>query len=105
MRDSLPNKINKIEVGIVNLDSKNNKGTHWVAYYKKNEKCYYFDSFGLDPPIEIKNYLEHDIITSTFQIQDLNTNYCGHLCLFFLKLLEKHKFEDVIFFLKNMKYI
>ena len=49
MRYTLPNKINDNEVGIVNLDSVKNKGTHWVCYYKNKDKCYYFDSFGLDP--------------------------------------------------------
>jgi hypothetical protein len=45
-KDTLPSKINKIECGILNLDISKNNGTHWVCYYKTNEKCYYFDSFG-----------------------------------------------------------
>ena len=58
MRNTLPNVPNVQEVGIVNLDSSNGVGTHWVCYSKKNEECYYFDSFGLDPPKEIINYLK-----------------------------------------------
>ena len=52
MRDTLPNKINKVECGILNLDVSKNNGTHWVCYYhmsgaagaKLKDKCYYFDS-------------------------------------------------------------
>ena len=49
MRDTLPNKINDIECGIVTLDL--NNGTHWTVYFKNNDKSYYFDSFGLDHPV------------------------------------------------------
>jgi hypothetical protein len=57
MRDTLPNMVNDIECWIINLDVSMNNGTHWVCYYKNNEKCYYFDSFGLDPPLELQMYL------------------------------------------------
>ena len=102
MRDTLPNKVNNNEVGIVNLDSVQNNGTHWVCYSlrkgdaKDKDKCYYFDSFGLDPPIELKNYLNSDIKFSTFQIQKFNTHYCGYYCILILKLLEKYNYKDII---------
>ena len=46
MRDTLPSKSNKVKCGVVNLDIGKNTGTHWVCYYKINERCYDFDSFG-----------------------------------------------------------
>jgi len=46
MKDDLPKKINKIECGIVNLQNSNQGGSHWVAYYKNNNKKYYFNSYG-----------------------------------------------------------
>jgi hypothetical protein len=98
MRDTLPNKIKNKECGIVNLDSVENEGTHWVCYYKNKNEKYYFDSFGLDPPSEIKNYLGEDILVSTFVIQKLGTNYCGHLCLKVLYEMNNGKsFEEAIF--------
>ena len=77
------------ECGIINLDDKENKGTHWVCYFIFNSSiAYYFDSFGLYPPIELQNYLkEYNIIGSNFQLQDFNTNYCGYYCLYILELL------------------
>ncbi len=97
MRDTLPNKINGKECGIVNLDSITNEGTHWVCYYKDRNKKYYFDSYGLMPPLEFKKYIGKEILTSTFQIQELGTNYCGHMCLYVLYELNQNKsFECVI---------
>jgi hypothetical protein len=96
MRDTLPSKINKVECGILNLDISKNNGTHWVCYYKNKDKCYYFDSFGLDPPLELQNYLNSQIELSTFQIQKFNTHHCGYYCLLVLKLLEKkYKYKEI----------
>lgn len=60
MRDNLPDKPRGKEVGILNLDSSKGMGTHWVCYFKNENKCYYFDSFGLDPPEEFKKYLKSE---------------------------------------------
>lgn len=90
MRDTLPNKINNNEVDIVNLNSIKNNGTHWVCYHRNKDK-YYFDSFGLDSPIELQNYLSSDVKFSTFQIQKFNTHHCRYYCILVLKLLEKYR--------------
>lgn len=101
MRDKLPSKILPREVGIVNLDSSDGKGTHWVCYSKMKENIYYFDSFGLDPPMELQEYLKGKdkksfIELSTFQIQKFGTHHCGYYCLLLLKLLEYSTFQNVI---------
>ncbi len=96
MRDTLPKKIKNIECGIINLDSINGCGTHWTCYHKNENQCYYFDSFGLDPPIELCMYLNSEIDLSTFQIQEFNTHHCGYYCLVVLKLLETYDYKDVI---------
>ncbi|CAF3368036.1 unnamed protein product [Rotaria socialis] len=72
MRDVLPQYSKNIECGILNLDSINGSGTHWTCWIKQSENlCYYFDSFGVNPPIEFKNYVKCDILYSTYQIQKM----------------------------------
>ena len=45
-RDQLPKKIGNKEAGIVNLNTSNEPGSHWVAYFRDGSKKIYFDSFG-----------------------------------------------------------
>lgn len=90
MRNDLPSKINKIECGIVNLDDKNNDGTHWTGYVKRHGSISYFDSYGnLRPPIELIRYFKSDgsknkIFYNYDSYQGFNSIICGHLCLQFL---------------------
>lgn len=85
MRDRLPKRPRKRECAIVNLDNSAGPGTHWVAYYKKNDYIEYFDSFGnLQPPLEIINYLGFNIRYNHTAYQNYNSVNCGHLCLKFL---------------------
>jgi hypothetical protein len=97
MRDGLPAVVNDKECGIVNLDSNNGDGTHWIAYWKDGPTAVYFDSYGLDPPRELARYLNCPIRTQTFQLQGPNDVICGHLCLLVLKeLAAGKKFEEII---------
>jgi len=97
MRDSLPAEVHDKECGVVNLDSNNGDGTHWVAYKIDRDQAVYFDSFGLDPLQELVRYLSCPIRTQTFQLQGPNDVICGHLCLLVLKeLAAGQKFEDII---------
>ena len=100
LRDELPKKPRMNECGIINLaDSKDLEGTHWTCYFKK-DKVYYFDSYGIQPPIEIVKYLGSNraLIHNSFQIQDFNQVVCGHLCLYVLFHLNKGKdFNEIIF--------
>ena len=58
-RDNLPNKIQKLETGITNLDDSMGGGSHWICYRNVDKQyCEYFDPFGLIMPNEIKNYLK-----------------------------------------------
>lgn len=110
MRDLLPNKIRKIECGIVNLDSFEGNGTHWVCYFKKDKIKYYFDSYGniVDkPPFELVKYLgKNNIFYNDNQIQDYNDPpICGHLCVFVLNELNNgERFDNVLNKLTLNKY-
>ena len=57
MRNTLPKSNHKNGCGIVNLDSKDGNGTHWVCYIKRGNTKVYVDSFGLPPPIKVIRYL------------------------------------------------
>lgn len=87
MRDGLPNQCRKIECGVMNLDSENGPGTHWVSYYKNKNDCYYFDSFGdLQPPQEFVSYVGINCVIhyNYERFQNFDSVICGHLCLKFL---------------------
>ena len=89
LRDQLPSKPRKNECGIINLaDSDDSRGTHWVCYYRKNNKNYYFDSYGLRYPLELESYLGNTIEYNKLHIQKNGAIY-GHLCLYVLCKLSK----------------
>ena len=87
LRDILPKKPKKKECGILNLDDTTGSGTHWVAWYKNGTEKKYFDSYGLQPPNELVDYLHSPILYNTERVQPYDQVFCGHLCLYVLKQL------------------
>jgi hypothetical protein len=57
----LPYKPNVNDCGIMNLDDLHGYGTHWYCWFKCGVSKFYFDNFGLQPPVEIINYLKSPI--------------------------------------------
>ena len=56
-RDNLHNKIKDVAY-VINLDEYSNIGTHWIAFYVKNNDITYFDSFGVEGiPKEIIKFI------------------------------------------------
>ena len=97
LRNTLPKRPKKNECGILNLDDTSGNGTHWVAWYKNGKIKYYFDSFGVQPPMELITYLKSPIHYNTEEIQPRDQVFCGHLCLYVLKhLSDGERFQDVI---------
>jgi len=86
--DTLPKKPKRNECAIMNLDDTSGDG--WVTWFKRGDKKWYFDSFGLPPPTELNDYLG-DVFYPTEQIQPRQEVFCGHLCLFVVKELQKGK--------------
>ena len=92
MRDTLPRRsTNTVECGIVNLNTSNQPGSHWVCYYRNKRDIIFFDSYGQVTPMEIQQYLKTSwefergsefIQRNTDIVQAVNTSVCGHLCLF-----------------------
>lgn len=86
--------LGKSKVGIVyNLDPHYKGGSHWVANYIDipRHKVYYFDSYGMDPPMQVRKFMQWLTIQDPamqiafngrrFQFRD---SECGMYCMYFL---------------------
>ena len=82
LRDTLPKKSKLNECRILNLDSSSGDGTHWVMQFKKGKNKFYFDSYGVQPPSELIDYLKSPIFYNSERVQQNGEVFCGHLCLF-----------------------
>ena len=71
-------------------------GTHWMCYIRKNNKSYYFDSFGCQPDKFLLKQLPKPIIYHKNKIQDMNSKICGSYCLNFFILIERRNYYDTI---------
>ena len=60
MRDNLPKLPHQNECGIVNFNTSLEPGSHWVAYFKKDQNRIYFDSYGQITLNEIQKYLKKE---------------------------------------------
>lgn len=86
-KDQLKNKIRNNQCYVINIgnsvDSEgfSQPGTHWVACGKKNNSSWYFDSFGLPPPIEIRKFLTGSIYCESTQYQANKSDDCGIFAL------------------------
>ena len=70
---------------IFNLENSDQSGSHWVGLSRKNNDIFVFDSFGIGyvPNNLYKIYMNYNIITNIYRIQDINSNLCGLFCAFF----------------------
>ena len=57
--------------------------------------CYYFDSFGAPPPVEIINFIKKKkgthLFFNNFIIQDLKSSECGYFSLAFLLYMYQNR--------------
>ena len=60
----------------VNIDNGSQGGTHWTAFYVKNSKSYYYDSFGGAPDKFLLKQEPKPIIYHNYKIQDINSQLC-----------------------------
>jgi hypothetical protein len=77
---------------IINLDDKDNTGSHYVAIFLDNNNTYYFDPFGVIFPNEVSNKFDN-IIYSTNEIQPIESFLCGYYCLYFLYYMNSNNNE------------
>jgi len=90
-RDKLPTKIDKRSrrVYIINTDSSDKKGEHWVAVnFNPNGIAEYFDSFGFSPThSEIKEFITNNSRSWVYNrrlLQNLISSYCGFYVVYFV---------------------
>ena len=53
MRDELTGTPANYECAIINLETSDKNGSHWVGYFKDGDDKYYIDAFGIRPPKDI----------------------------------------------------
>ena len=82
--------------GFVNIDDGSQGGTHWTCFRVKDNKSYYFDSFGGYPDKFLLKQLPKPIIYHSYKIQDINSKLCGSYCLYFFYLIERMNYYDAI---------
>ena len=63
--------------GFVNIDDGRMGGSHWTCYYIKDNKSFYFDSFGGAPDKFLLNQLPKPITYHNYKIQHINSKLCG----------------------------
>ena len=79
---------------IVNTHVSSKPGEHWVALVLFENKCFYFDSFGLPiVDLSILKYLKRykKVSYSNTCIQDVNSNQCGQFCIAFIQNVRSKK--------------
>lgn len=89
---------------IVNLNDLGERGSHWVCAIRKNNKCLYYDSFGvIHIPTELEKCLlnsvgENNMYVSNGQNQYLVSIMCGYYCLKMCKsiLLDGMDFKTAV---------
>ena len=113
MRDELPTKPHNRECGILNFNTHDQQGSHWVAWYKSGSDRYYFDSYGEPPPMELVKYLKTyeemreglPVILQNALVVQHYQNECGSLCLYVLKQLSRGvPFSEILTFLHRRYY-
>ena len=82
--------------GFVNIDNGSMGGSRWTCFLGKDNKSYYFDSFGGAPDKFLLKHLPKPIIYHNYKIQDINSKLCGPYCLYFLYLIERMSYYDAI---------
>lgn len=93
-----PGKPPVYESVVLNIDDSKGQGTHWVGLFVKGNECYYFDSFGFEPPLEVKEYCsEKDGYFSSYKIQSRDEVICGHYSIYVIYELNRgQNFHDIL---------
>ena len=81
---------------LISIDNGGMGGTHWICFYIKGNKSFYFDGFGGALDKFLLNQIPKPVIYRNFQIQDKYNGLCGSYCLYFFYVIERMDFYDAI---------
>ena len=97
MRDELKRKKASCDACMVlNIDHSSNEGTHWTCLFIKNGVSFYFDSYGFEPTLDVKEYCKEPRYFNSYQIQKVNQVICSHYFIYVLYTLSNgNDFYDV----------
>jgi len=110
----LENKCNELHISVIVCDITSltelisgqnyilnlGNNSHWVGLACLDNSIYYFDSFGVPPPIRIMDLIKKLVCKTskpigyhynTIQIQNLQSGYCGLYSLLFLYFMNRSK--------------
>ena len=82
--------------GFVNIDDGRMGGSHLTCFIVKDNKSFYYDSFGVQPDNFLLRQLPKPITYHSYKIQDINSKLCGSYCLYFFYLIERRNYYDTI---------
>ena len=82
--------------GFVNNDDSSINGTHWTCFLLKDNKSFYFDSFGGTPDKFLLKQLTKPRLYHKCKIQDINSKVCVSYCLYFIFLFERTNYYAAI---------
>lgn len=77
---------------IINVDTEEQAGSHWVAVYKNKDKYYVFDSFGRKTTKLLKLFSKNKLIIDSDydENQRRAEENCGQRCLSWLMMIDKY---------------
>ncbi len=80
---------------VINLDTMDSQGTHWVCIVNRGIDCCYFDSFGIIPDKRVIKYMEtsrKNVLYNTAQLQDIKSITCGYFACYVIIECQKRLF-------------
>jgi len=86
-RDTIPDDLTHGS-GIINLETSEESGSHWVCFYSFVDHVFYFDSYGLQPPEEFISKSTQRIKYSNSEIQNADSIMCGYYCIHCIESLD-----------------
>ena len=100
--------MNKGDYVVINLDSEEGKGTHWVAALNAPHEntVLYFDSFGISPCQQIEKYCRSsgkELVYNSSEQQQLESNRCGFFCTYVIEKVASGKsYYDTLYSLSQV---